>query len=96
MTKAELMKEWRGGDGAENPLSLGGYRALYEDLCGVIAAELLGGGEVPLKGLGKLKVVNTPARKGINPRTGEVVEIPAGRKVKFHAAKDFKEAMKAN
>ena len=44
-------------------------------------------------GLGKLKVKETNARTGRNPRTGEAIEIPAGRKVVFSPGKDFKEAL---
>ena len=60
--------------------------------CSVAAAELLAGGEVSLPGLGKLKVRTTNARTGRNPRTGEAIDIPAGRKVVFTPGKDFKEA----
>ena len=55
--------------------------------CDVAAAELIGGGEIPLPGLGKLKVKGTSARTGRNPRTGETIEIPASRKVVFTPGK---------
>lgn len=58
----------------------------------VAAAELLAGGEVSLPDLGKLKVRTTNARTGRNPRTGEAIDIPAGRKVVFTPGKNFKEA----
>ena len=61
--------------------------------CDVAAAELIGGGEIPLPGLGKLKVKGTSARTGRNPRTGEAIEIPASRKVVFTPGKEFKEAL---
>lgn len=60
----------------------------------VAAAELLGGGEVPLLGLGKLKVRTTAARQGRNPRTGEPVSIPAGRRAVFVPGSALKEALK--
>ena len=60
----------------------------------VAAAELLGGGEIPLPGLGKLKSKDVAARKGRNPRTGETLDIPAHKAVTFTACKDLKEAMK--
>ncbi len=65
-----------------------------EATCNVMAAELLGGGEVSLPGIGKLKTVATKARTGRNPRTGEPLEIPAGKKVTFSPFRDFKEALK--
>lgn len=60
----------------------------------VSAAELLGGGEITIQNVGKLKVRNTSARKGRNPRTGEEIEIPAGKKVIFAPGKEFREALK--
>lgn len=50
--------------------------------------------EFSLPGLGKLVVVATKARQARNPRTGEIIEIPAGRKVKFRPGKELTEAMK--
>ena len=58
------------------------------------AAELIGGGEIGIQGVGKLKVKKTSARKGRNPRTGEYLEIAGGRKVVFVPGRDFKEALK--
>ena len=63
-------------------------------LCGVAAAELLGGGEVPLPGIGKLKAKKAAARKGRNPQTGEAMDIPAGKKVQFVPGKELKNALK--
>lgn len=63
-------------------------------LCMDIAAnELARGGEVMLPGIGKLKVKQTKARMGRNPRTGEPIQIPAGKKVMFTAAKELKEKL---
>lgn len=61
---------------------------------GVAAAELLGEGEVPLPGLGKLKANRRAARKGRNPKTGEAINIPAKTTVKFSAGKELKDALK--
>lgn len=40
-----------------------------------------------LPGLGKLVLVNRKARKGRNPATGEIIDIPAKKVVKFRVAK---------
>jgi len=40
-----------------------------------------------LPGLGKLVLVNRKARKGRNPATGAIIDIPAKRVVKFRVAK---------
>lgn len=46
-----------------------------------------------LPGLGKLVLVNRKARMGRNPRTGEAIQIPAKRVVKFRVAKAAKDAI---
>ena len=47
----------------------------------------------PVPGLGKLVLVNRAARKGRNPATGEIIDIPAKRVVKFRVAKVAKVAI---
>ena len=49
------------------------------------------GVSVKLNGFGVFSVVETPARTGRNPKTGEELEIPAGRKVKFKPSKKLLE-----
>jgi len=44
-------------------------------------------------GIGKLVLVNRPARTGRNPRTGEEIQIPARQAVKFRIAKACKDAV---
>jgi DNA-binding protein HU-beta len=44
-------------------------------------------------GLGKLVLVNRQARQGRNPATGETIQIPAKRVVKFRVAKACKDAI---
>jgi len=46
-----------------------------------------------LPGLGKLVLVNRKARLGRNPATGEQIQIPAKRVVKFRVAKAAKDAI---
>jgi DNA-binding protein HU-beta len=46
-----------------------------------------------LPGLGKLVLVNRAARVGRNPATGETIQIPAKRVVKFRVAKACKVAV---
>jgi len=46
-----------------------------------------------LPGLGKLVLVDRKARMGRNPKTGETIQIPAKRVVKFRVAKAAKEAV---
>lgn len=44
-------------------------------------------------GLGKLVLVNRKARVGRNPATGETINIPAKKVVKFRVAKACKDAI---
>jgi DNA-binding protein HU-beta len=46
-----------------------------------------------LPGIGKLVLVNRAARLGRNPKTGETIQIPAKRVVKFRVAKACKVAV---
>jgi DNA-binding protein HU-beta len=46
-----------------------------------------------LPGIGKLVLVNRKARLGRNPATGEQIQIPAKRVVKFRVAKAAKDAI---
>jgi len=46
-----------------------------------------------LPGLGKLVLVDRKARMGRNPKTGEAIQIPAKKVVKFRIAKQAKDAI---
>jgi DNA-binding protein HU-beta len=46
-----------------------------------------------LPGIGKLVLVNRKARLGRNPKTGEPIQIPAKKVVKFRVAKACKDAI---
>lgn len=95
MTKKELLGEVLKEMGAEGPqMSRLEVETVFESICNVAAAELLGGGEVFLGKMGKLKAVATKERTGRNPRTGETIHIPAARKVAFVPCRDFKRALK--
>lgn len=50
------------------------------------------GQEVNIPGFGKFKINDRPARTGRNPATGETIQIAAGKKVAFTAAKALKDA----
>ena len=49
-----------------------------------------------LPGIGKLVLVNRKARQGRNPATGETIQIPAKKVVKFRVAKACKDAILGN
>lgn len=58
-----------------------------------IAAALGRGDEVRIAGFGGFEVSERAAREGRNPKTGEAVTIPAGKAVKFKAAKALRDAL---
>jgi DNA-binding protein HU-beta len=64
---------------------------LLEDLAQLAYREAKVGFTVP--GLGKLVLVNRKARKGRNPATGEEIQIPAKKVLKFRIAKAAKDAI---
>jgi DNA-binding protein HU-beta len=49
-----------------------------------------------IPGIGKLVVVNRKARMGRNPATGETIQIPAKRALKFRIAKSCSDAVLKN
>lgn len=54
-----------------------------------VSEEMKKGGKVALVGFGTYSVVEKSARKGINPRTKAVINIPAKKSVKFKAGADL-------
>ena len=56
-----------------------------------IASALEKGDSVSLIGFGSFKVVERAARGGRNPSTGEKIQIPASKAVKFTPSKVLKE-----
>lgn len=64
-----------------------------EAVIGSIADALALGKDLRIQSLGTFSVANKKGRKGRNPRTGEEIEIPASRVVRFKPAKGLKEAI---
>ena len=89
MTKADLASRVK--DAAS--LSAVESAAFLNAFLDAAAEELKAGGDVSLPGFGRLFVKDRPARKGRNPRTGEALNIPACRTVKFSMAKGLRDAV---
>ena len=89
MTKSELIDAIATISGESQASSERVLDALTVQLRGTLAA----GGSVALPGLGKFETTARAARKGRNPATGEVIDIPAGRGAKFRPAKALREAV---
>jgi DNA-binding protein HU-beta len=60
----------------------------------LIGKTLKKGNEVSIAGLGIFQAKTRAARTGRNPRTGEVIKVPAMRVPKFRAAKALKDTVK--
>lgn len=65
-----------------------------ETMIECIVTSLKKGDEVSIAGLGIFSAKQRQARKARNPRSGEMVDVPAMRVPKFRAAKALKDAVK--
>jgi DNA-binding protein HU-beta len=61
----------------------------------VIQETLSRGGEISFTGFGKFSVADRGARQGVNPQTGERIQIAASRVPRFSAGSALKNAVKS-
>lgn len=59
-----------------------------------VSSELKESGKVALLGFGSFSVAEKSARKGVNPKTKQPIEIPARKSVKFKAGAELTEIIK--
>ena len=59
-----------------------------------VSSELKEGDKVALLGFGSFSVAEKSARKGVNPKTKQPIEIPARKSVKFKAGAELTEIIK--
>lgn len=67
---------------------------LVEAFIDTVTSVLSGGDSLTLTGFGTFQVSNRAARQGVNPRTGEKLQIPAMKVPKFKAGKALKDAVR--
>ncbi len=60
----------------------------------IVSATLSRGEDVSLTGFGVFTISRRAPRMGVNPRTGEKIQIPAMALPKFRAGKGLKDAVK--
>jgi len=66
---------------------------IVDSVFDIITKTLGRGEEVAMPGFGVFRVAKRAARMGVNPKTGEKIQIAATTKPKFRAAKQLKEAV---
>ncbi|MBD5297235.1 MAG: HU family DNA-binding protein [Bacteroides sp.] len=69
-------------------------KAALEAAINTVMETLAKGEKIALIGFGTFEVAEKNARKGINPRTKEVIEIPARKTVKFKAGAELNDVVK--
>lgn len=89
MNKAELIELV----GSKTNLSKADATEAVEAVFKGIQQTLKNGDSVTLVGFGTFSVSERAARTGRNPRTGEVITIPASKTPKFKAGKALKDAL---
>ena len=90
MTKSELVNQVADRSGLTKSDSARAVDALLE----TVEDALRRGSEVTLSGFGKFHVGQRGARQGVNPRTGERIQIAASRVPRFTAGSGLKAAVK--
>ncbi len=90
MTKAELIEKIASGAGLSK---VDATKALDTTLNSIRSA-LKKGQKVTLVGFGTFSVTKRKARKGRNPRTGDIITIPAAKVPKFTSGKALKDAVR--
>lgn len=69
-------------------------KAALDATLNTVSEQLAKGDKVALIGFGTFAVSEKTARKGINPRTKQVIEIPARKAVKFKAGAELNAVVK--
>ncbi len=90
MTKAEVVDQVA----AEADISKHDAGEAVDAMLKVIEDTLSRGGEVNFTGFGKFTVAERGARQGVNPQTGEKIEISASRVPRFSAGSALKKSVR--
>ena len=90
MTKADLVAKIASKSSLTKAAAERMLNATLASIQTVLAKE----SKLTLTGFGTFAVESRKARKGRNPRTGEVITIPASKVVKFRPGKTLKDSVK--
>ena len=91
MTRTELCARFAAATSLSNADTAAATGAVFQ----AIADALARGETVTVAGFGKFTASDRPARQGRNPRTGEVVAIPASQTPSFKAGKTLRDVVNA-
>ena len=90
MTKSEFVDQVA----SESGLGKGEATKAVDATLKVIEETLKRGGDINFTGFGKFSVADRGARQGVNPQTGERIQIAATRVPRFSAGSGLKKAVK--
>ena len=90
MTKAEFVDQVA----SRADLSKGDAGGAVDAVLDTIKEVLQRGGEINFTGFGKFSVAERGARQGVNPQTGEKIQIAASKVPRFSAGSSLKSAVK--
>ena len=92
MTKQEFVDQVANSSG----LGKGEATKAVDAVLDTIQETLSRGGEISFTGFGKFTVAERGARQGVNPQTGERIQIPASKVPRFSAGSGLKKAVKSS
>ena len=92
MTKGEFVDQVA----SESGLSKGDATKAVDAFLDVVTETLRRGGDINFTGFGKFSVADRGARQGVNPQTGERIQIAATRVPRFSAGSALKNAVKGS
>ncbi len=92
MTKSEFVDQVT----SESGLSKGDASDAVDAVLTVIQGTLQRGGDINFTGFGKFSVAERGARQGVNPQTGEKIQIAASKVPRFSAGSALKKAVKGS
>ena len=91
MTKTELIKKLV----SRSNLSPNEMREAIEIILDTIKDAMANGERIEIRDFGAFVVRELPAKLGRNPRTGESVDVPSQRMVRFKAGKEMRKSVDA-
>lgn len=89
MSKSAIAKAIRESTGCTADQASAAVDAVIDAIVDGVKAE----GRFPIIGFGNFALSERPTRPGRNPRTGEAIELPASRSIKFSASATLKKSL---